>query len=103
MLKTTAELYKEINTIIENNRGFWHDGTPYDGDFTNILKECTYIFATADIIKEYFQIECGHGYDYKDRILWRINSYGCAEAMPEVTEIIMSLMYDAVLVNPISE
>ena len=92
---TVKEIYEAIEKTACECRGYWHNGAEFEGTLAEACKEAQYIYASANEL-EANGVSFERKHPYKDeRIFWVFNNRGYAEPMPEVTEIILRLMFKA--------
>lgn len=85
-----------VNEILENNEGFFHDGTPSD-DSAYKWTDCKYVFATYEEIESHYVVDYKHC-SIEDKVLWEIDDSGYkAKPLPEISEIISHLVFTGVL------
>ena len=85
-----------VNEILENNNGFFNDGSPSD-DAAYKWTDCKYVFATYEEIEPHFVVNYKH-FSIKEKVLWEIDDSGYrAKPLSEISEIISHLVFTGVL------
>lgn len=97
-MATMKDIYMNIEEVLEENRGFFHDGGFFDGDNVDVYQECLYVYATADEMEEHYILKNAPR-DSNRKVLWQVDSDSGykATALLEVSEIIHHLLFQATL------
>lgn len=96
-MATMKDIYMDIQEVLNENKGFFHDGTAFDGDNVDMFTECQYLYASADEMEQHYKLQNAPA-DNNKKVLWQIDDSDYkATALLEITEIINHLMFKTML------
>jgi hypothetical protein len=96
-MAAVKDIYMDIMEVLETNDRYFHDGGVLQTGIAN-WDDCKYIYASYWEIEDHFKMATGYSpIDKEEKIFWEIDDNNRAVALPEITEIIIHLMFKTAL------